>query len=330
MRDSAKKALLGSGLLRLAAGLQDGGAAILMYHSVLEDPLQQVDSLGGIIHSRAVFRQQMELLAREFHPVGMDELAILLRGEEKIPRRCVVVTFDDGYRDNSENAASILEQVGVRAAFYVTVGCIEKGQLPWPSRVRFALRSTGRKAWTDPAGALWPLQTEAGRDRAFAKACEYCCRLAGTAQEQLVAAIETELETETPPGSKQLMMNWDEVRKLSERGHVVGSHTLSHPNVAHLPQRDVQVELEQSRACLEKHLNRPVAHFSYPCPALSPHWNEQTIEACRRAGYETAVVTDGGLAHKRDNPLCLRRVRPSKTLEGLRWNLEWAFAGRAM
>jgi peptidoglycan/xylan/chitin deacetylase (PgdA/CDA1 family) len=330
MRSFAKKALLGSGVLRLAAGFQGTGAAILMYHSVLEDPSQLADSLGGIIHSRPVFRQQMELLAREFHPLGMDELTVLLRGEEKIPERSVVVTFDDGYRDNFENVLPILDQVGVKAAFYVTVDCIEKGQLPWPSRVRFALRTTRRKTWTEPEGALWPLEAEADRDRAFAKACEHCCKLAGAAQEQLVAGIESELEISIPPGSRQLMMNWDEVRKLTERGHVVGSHTLSHPNVAQLPVEDVRVELAESRACLEKWLNRPVVHFSYPCPALSPPWNQQTVEECRRAGYETALVTDAGLARKQDDPLCLRRVRPSKTVEGLRWNLEWAFAGRAM
>jgi hypothetical protein len=218
----------------------------------------------------------------------------------------------------------------VPAAFYVTVNCIANGLLPWPSRVRFALRTTGRKSWTDPADTQWPLESAEDRDRAFAKACEYCCRLAGAAQEQLVAGIETDLDTSLARGSEQLMMSWDEVRKLVERGHVVGSHTLSHPNMAQIPVADARVELEQSRACLEKELSAPVKHFSYPCPALSPHWSEQTVEECKRAGYETAVVTDGGLARRQDNPLCLRRVRPSKIVEGLRWNLEWAFAGRKM
>lgn len=330
MKQLAKKAVLGSGLLRLAAGLQGRGAAILMYHSVLEDPSKQADSLGGIIHSQPVFRQQMELLAREFHPVSVNELAVLLRGEGKIPERCVVVTFDDGYRDNFENATPILDGFGIRGTFYVTVNCIERAQLPWPSRVRFALRTTRLNNWTDPAGTLWPLETEAGRERAFAKACEYCCRLAGDEQEQLVIAIENALEARIPPDSNRLMMSWDELRKLTDQGHVVGSHTLSHPNLAQILCADARAELDRSRSTLEKQLNRKVSHFSYPCPALSPHWNEQTVEECRRAGYETAVVTDGGIARKGDNPLCLPRVRPSKTVEGLRWNLESAFAGRAM
>jgi peptidoglycan/xylan/chitin deacetylase (PgdA/CDA1 family) len=330
MRNFAKRALLGSGVLRLAASLRGTGAAILMYHSVLDSPSQQADSLGGIIHSRSVFSGQMELLAREFHPLGLDELAALLHGKEDIPARSVVVTFDDGYRDNSEIALPILDQFGVRAAFYVTVDCIEKGLPPWPSRVRFALRTSSRKTWTDPTGIAWPLQTEMDRDRAFSKACEFCCRLAGAAQEQLVARIKDELEIGSLPGSDHLMMSWDEVRRLAERGHVVGSHTLSHPNMAQIPIADARIELEQSRTLLEKHLNMPVTHFSYPCPALSPHWNEKTVEECHRAGYQTAVTTDGGLARKENDPLFLHRIRPSKVVEGLRWNLECAFAGRAM
>jgi peptidoglycan/xylan/chitin deacetylase (PgdA/CDA1 family) len=329
-KDLAKKTLLNSGVLRLAAGIHGSGAAILMYHSVREDPSSQADSLGEIVHSQRVFQGQMELLASEFHPLSLDELATLLRASEKIPERSVVVTFDDGYRDNFEIAMPILNRIGIAATFYVTVGCVEKSRPPWPIPVRFALRTTRRKTWKDPSSTLWPLETDAERERAFGKACEYCCKLSGVPQEALVRAIETELDAGSPPGSEQLMMDWDEIRKLTEQGHIVGSHTLSHPNVAQLPTVDVPVELANSRACLEKQLQRPVKHFSYPCPALSPHWNEQTIQECRRAGYETAVVTDGGLVRKCDNPLCLRRVRPSKIVEGLRWNLEWAFAGRKM
>jgi peptidoglycan/xylan/chitin deacetylase (PgdA/CDA1 family) len=46
-------------------------------------------------------------------------------------RRAVAVKFDDGYRDNYEIAAPILEKAGVPATFYVTVDCVESGKLPW-------------------------------------------------------------------------------------------------------------------------------------------------------------------------------------------------------
>jgi len=89
-------------------------------------------------------------------------------------------------------------------------------------------------------------------------------------------------------------------------------------------------EFAESKRKLEEVLNSPVIHFSYPCPALSPHWTERTVEMSRQIAYQTAVTADGGLVRRRDNPLCLRRIRPTKEVSGLRWNLECAFVGRAM
>jgi hypothetical protein len=65
----------------LAGRLHGKGAAILMYHSVLEDPGSVADSLGGMIHPRAIFEGQMELLAWEFHPVSLNQVGRFVRGE---------------------------------------------------------------------------------------------------------------------------------------------------------------------------------------------------------------------------------------------------------
>src|SRR5271167_124855 len=55
IRDWTKRAILASGALRFAGGLQGPSAAILMYHSVLLDPTRESDSMGGIVHSEPVF-----------------------------------------------------------------------------------------------------------------------------------------------------------------------------------------------------------------------------------------------------------------------------------
>lgn len=122
------------------------------------------------------------------------------------------------------------------------------------------------------------------------------------------------------------MMKWDHIRALAQQGHLVGSHTMTHPNMAYIDFREARHEMAQSKQRLEGQLNTTVTHFSYPCPALAPHWTEQTVIASRDVGYETSVTTDGGVVRKRDNPLSLKRVRPTKTVEGLWWNLECAFA----
>jgi peptidoglycan/xylan/chitin deacetylase (PgdA/CDA1 family) len=328
MKDLARKAVLRSGLLRMATGLRGRSAAILMYHSVMEDPRCQDAFLGGIVHSRDAFRGQMELLARRYRPASLDQVRHFVRGEGELPDHAVVVTFDDGYADNYEIAAPVLKEVGVPATFYATVECVEQRKLPWPARLRFVFRNTKKGSWADSSGKTWPLASGVERGKAILLSCDECCKLVSTAQEKYVARVEDELDTRAPAESGALMMNYDQLRALVEQGYTVGSHTMTHPNMAYISAEDARRELTESKQRLEQQLNAAVAHFSYPCPALSPHWTEQTVAASRDAGYETAVTTDGGLARQGDNPLRLKRVRPTKTVEGLWWNLECVFAGR--
>lgn len=330
MKSLAKKAVLGSGVLRLAARAQGGSAAILMYHSVRRKPREVSDLLGGIAHSEAVFRGQMTLLAREFRPITLELLADCLRTGRELPQRAVVVTFDDGYADNHEIAMPILNETGVSAVFYITVDCIEKRRLPWPGRLRFPFRTTRKICWRDPSGKKWSLANDAARESAFACACEICCRLVGTAQDAFVADVERGLETFALPEAGNSMMTYDQISALIRHGHLIGSHTMTHPNMAYVSHEEAVAELAQSKARLEQQLACGIAHFSYPCPALSPHWNEFTAKASGKAGYETAVTTDRGLVRLGDAASRLKRVRPTKTVEGLRWNLECAFAGRAV
>jgi peptidoglycan/xylan/chitin deacetylase (PgdA/CDA1 family) len=329
IKNLAKRALLDTGVLRLAAKLHGKGAAILMYHSVLEDPDREVDSLGGIIHSREAFQGQMEMLAKKFRPVPLDEVGRFVKGERELPERAVVVTFDDGYTDNYEMAMPILDRVGIPATFYVTVDCVENRRLPWPGRLRFSFRKTAKKSWSDESGTVWSLESDQGREQAYLTICDRVCQLAGAALENAVHSIEEELDARLPDDRGRLMMTWEQVRGLALNGHIVGSHTMTHPNLAFLSIEEARCELVQSKTQMEQHLATRVEHFSYPCPALFPNWTEQTTAESRKAGYQTAVTTSNGLARKRDNPLCLKRVRPTKSVDGLRWNLENAFAGRA-
>jgi peptidoglycan/xylan/chitin deacetylase (PgdA/CDA1 family) len=299
-----------------------------MYHSVLPDPLLGADSLGGIIHSEVEFRAQMELLARDFNPVSLDEVLKHIRDRKELSKRSVVVTFDDGYADNYEVAMPVLNEVGVPSTFYATVDCVENRRLPWPSRLRFAFRKTKRKIWCDAQGKSWPLNASSQNEEAFLSACDHCCQLSGLAQELFLKHVEQDLESCLPGESGSLMMSLEDLRALARHGHVVGSHTMTHPNMAYLGEDDARRELTESKRLLEQHLGTSVQHFSYPCPALSPHWIPETVALSRAAGYESAVTTDSGLARYGDDAFRLSRIHPTKTVDGLRWNLESAFAGR--
>jgi peptidoglycan/xylan/chitin deacetylase (PgdA/CDA1 family) len=249
-------------------------------------------------------------------------------GERSMPRRPVVVTFDDGYADNLEVAAPILNHFGIRATFYVTVNCVDKGQLPWIARVRHAFRSTKKCCWQAPDAGTWPLSDDRTREAAFIAASEVCARLSGDAQERIVQTIDRELDVGPIPTDACRMLTWDQVRDLARGGHVIGSHTLSHPNLAHVGDDELGIEVNESKQRIEDQLGIPVLHLAYPNPSLSQHWTARTIAASQQVGYQTAVIATPGLVRKSDDLFCLHRVAASRELNAFRWNLESVFLGR--
>ena len=91
-------------------GYQDYGTRILCYHRVNDE---KSDYLSV---SQTQFRVQMEFLKREgYQSIGLGEL---LNGF--VNGKHVVITFDDGYLDNYENAFPIMHQYG----FSGTIFCI--------------------------------------------------------------------------------------------------------------------------------------------------------------------------------------------------------------
>jgi peptidoglycan/xylan/chitin deacetylase (PgdA/CDA1 family) len=332
-KDVIKKAFVNSRALRLVGRFGPSAAVILMYHSVRGQPGQFANSIGtGIIHATSVFERQMELIARRFRPVTLEDVLLFLKGETKLPHRAVAVTFDDGFADNCEIAAPILARYGIRAVFYVTAALIGTKTPPWYCRLRFAFATTRRSEWRDPdTGRKHPLDTRDGREKAVLAAFDSCASLAGNKQEETVASIEGNLESDLRMISNDLrfMMDWDQVRRLTREGHVVGSHTLTHPNVAHVISQEIlRRELSESKREIEEAIGSTVDHFSYPHPALVPQWNEETVAMTRRVGYRSAVTTTPGPVRASADPLRLMRVGAPRPEHQFLWNLEKTFLGR--
>jgi peptidoglycan/xylan/chitin deacetylase (PgdA/CDA1 family) len=328
-----KKAMINSRALKFMNKVTTGHVAILKYHSIKDEPRLYDDSIDpGIIISTADFKEHMEIVSKQFNPVTINDVVLYALGEKKVPKRAVAVTFDDGYADNFTIAAPILEHFGIRAAFYVTVDSIGATLPPWFIRVRHAIWASRKQEWVAPPNEqIFKLENRSTRIASLHHACKQCANLVGPQQEEAVKAIEDALGVEPFVPKEPFMMTWDKIRKLDERGHIIGSHTLTHPNLAHVGEKELHWELSESKRIIENELDAPVDHFSYPNPALTPHLTKQTIAAVRKASYKTAVISaPGGPVSAGRSPSLLNRISvPSERHEFL-WTLEWTLLGRHM
>ncbi len=318
--------------MRFATRLIRPHVVVLRYHSVQENPERLRDSISlGIVHSQAVFNSHMEWIARRYAPISLEEALHSLKESRPLPRRGVVVTFDDGYRDNITQAAPVLDGMHVPAAFYIVVDSVEKRRLPWFCRLRRAFTTTKQREWTDPGPRkTFVLDGSEARRLALVHASRCCALQTGSTQEAAVARIELDLRVDAPEHEENPMMTWDDLRSLRQAGHIIGSHTMSHPNLAHLQEDEILRELGESKTRLEQELGEPILHFAYPHPILDPHWSEKTVAGTRRTGFVSAMTNTKGPVQAGDDPLILRRIRPGLDLDEFAWRLDRAFLGHTI
>lgn len=315
--------------LRLANRFNRSNIAVLKYHSVQERQDLFDDALcPSTIVPTSAFQTHMEMVAEAYDPVTMDDIVKFTRGEAKMPKKPVAVTFDDGYRDNFAIAGPILDKTGIRATIYVTAGSVGNEHPPWFVRVRHAVWSTKIQECAGLTNGILKIHDRDDRVAAARLLARRCAKLVGEELDQEVRRIEQMLEVDPFVPQERLMMDWEEIRRMAEAGHVIGSHTVSHPNVAHLSEDEMNRELKESKKMIEEEIGRTVDHFSYPNPALTPHMTETTTIAVRKARYQTAVVSTYGQMNLNCDRYSIKRTWSPPDKDQFVWNVEKALFGQ--
>lgn len=327
-----KTGLTATRTLDFACRLVKRRVVVLRYHSIADSPSKFEDVLlPGVVHSLSVFREQMELIACRYCPVNIDQVAGFLGGKMKMPPRAVAVTFDDGFADNFEIAAPVLNRLGIQALFYVIVDSIEGHRAPWFCRLLYAFRRVRKTEWPDStAGRVHVLRTPEQRWSAFLVASERCARSSGRNQQTTLSRIEQELEVEPLRPEQCPMMSWDQLGYLQRAGHLVGSHSLTHPNLAYVDAHTQRREIFESKALLESRLGTEVRHFSYPNPIMSPNFNGDTLQLTKQAGYATAATVVAGPVSRGQEQHAIRRTSVPSTKDEFQWYVENTLLGRQL
>jgi len=321
-------------MLRLCSACRPPSAAILCYHSVSSDREGQSDCVSqGITVDANLFDEQMRILRKNYHPVTLGDIADWLNGNKQLPPRSVAVTFDDGFADNYHLAAPIMEKYNIRGTIYLAVDAVRRQELPWYCRLHYLFHKAAKTAFVlnDPeTGKVWHCGDPAENSEAERFYAKSCVVLGEEQLAQRMTQIESwfgyKLDLSNPsPG----MMTFEQAKELIRRGHIIGSHTLSHGTAGLLTTGQLHREIGEANQMLEQALDAPVQHFSYPHPyQIDPQWSDDSLKETQKTGYKTAVLTQTGLVKQETNPLLLPRLYiGNESAEQFRWTLESAFAG---
>lgn len=301
-------------------------AVVLMYHRVAQPTADPWRLCVSVEH----FASQMEMLANlgtEVVPLS----SLPSRAQESHARKCVAITFDDGYQDNLVNAAPILGEASLPATLFVATGFIGSGQAFWWDRLATALLQPGNLPASidlEIAGNRhhWELGEHARYTEAQAKPHRTWkarhrppTRRHAVLQElwqALVCIDEGERDTvlqilEDMAGKDQqsdvfaLPMSRQQLQDFKGiTGLELGAHGHSHRSLRDLSDHELQNELTKSKAILEEIAGATVCAMSYPqgiCDKRSGH-------AAAMAGFSIACTSESRAVTTRDQPLSLPRI----------------------
>lgn len=99
------------------------GVPVICYHSINKDP----SGKSSIIISKEKFRQQLQTIKDNgYTTLTMAQLNGYLFEDKPIPEKSVVITFDDGYRDNYTDAFPILKEFNMNATIFVISSYLDR------------------------------------------------------------------------------------------------------------------------------------------------------------------------------------------------------------
>lgn len=255
-----------------------------------------------------VFEEMVKYLKRNYNIISLEKAVDLLKSKESVPENAVVMTFDDGYRDNYLNAFPVLRKYEIPATIFLSVGAVNNGGILWYDAIVAAFKKTN-KTYVDLRHlnlGIYPLASRSDKLRAVKEVTMSGKRLKTNERDTLVKNILKELGTH--PENKinpRIMLTWDEIKIMKNAGIYFGSHGMSHSILSMLSSEEVEFEIAASKQLIKEKTGIDVSFFSYP-NGEADDFNEGTIELLKKRGYLAACSLIKG-ANKNTSLFALRR-----------------------
>lgn len=246
------------------------------FHYVRENYNLPFKAIHGLTPD--IFRLQIEQLSKEGEFVSSDQITDHLQNGSKLHDKAILITFDDGLKEQYEIALSILDELGVPAIFYVNPYNISDSKVSnvhqihllrsfvSASEILLFLEKTGidlKLSKEEEQRAVTHYNYDIVEDALLKYTLNF--KLNFKIKEQVINDLFNYFFSlvERLDFHNSLYMNLEMVKSLSSRGYL-GSHTFSHQPLAFLSSLELFQEFEKTDKFFKTNLIKSPKSISYP------------------------------------------------------------------
>lgn len=255
-----------------------------------------------------VFRQQLDMIGEDHTFVSESDILAWLEEKGSLPPRPVLLTFDDGYRDNYEVVFPLLRQRGIPATFFLATAHMDTGEPQWWDRVSALIAASALETADLPLLGTRGLE-ELPRWRLARDWIEAAKLVPDDERRDAVDDLSDAL------GVRSLVwpdvsMDWDQAREMAANGMTFGGHTHNHPILSRMEAPRAHEEIRIGLDRIRDELEMEVTSFAYPNGGRGD-FTDETKRSVAEMGISLAYSLSAGPALRGEiesDPLAVRRI----------------------
>jgi peptidoglycan/xylan/chitin deacetylase (PgdA/CDA1 family) len=263
----------------------------LLYHRI-GDPTDESSPLSPDLISATPdeLEAQIAHLARSYTPVSADDVVAAVSEGRGLPRKAVLVTFDDGYRDFAEIAWPILKQWRIPAVLFVPTAFPDAPDRTfWWDVLWQGVGRTDRQRVEVAGLPVLPLTTSAERRAATVRLTE--CLKSRSPLER-TALLDVMLKTlGVRPERTPAVSGWAELRRLASDGVTIAGHSRTHALLDQIDDTALAHEVLGCRDDLVREMGSSPPIFAYP----NGNFDTRMPSVLAAGGFSVGVTTVAGL-----------------------------------
>jgi peptidoglycan/xylan/chitin deacetylase (PgdA/CDA1 family) len=246
---------------------------ILMYHRIIEPEKSKLCIQAGMYVRPETFRLQMQYLAKNCNVLALDDLVEKVISKQKLPKRSIAITFDDGWVDNYESAFPILKELNLPATIFLPTSYINTNKLFWTDK--FAVLSLlFREQDADVQFLSKSSAVEKSVRKLFRSDSDFNTSLEDailnlkqvdtSERDEIINALKDFLEFDPEMLIPPQFLNWRQIEQMQASSITFGSHSHKHQQLGKLNAASVTEDVDNSLAILKAKLKKPSQIFCYP------------------------------------------------------------------
>lgn len=254
---------------------------ILVYHRI--GPMTDKWS-NDSLHPK-LFEEQIDYLSKNFGIISLNNLCEMIT-KGTIPKKAVVITFDDGYKDNYEIAFPILKEYNVSATIFLATGAIEQKKLFWWDLVNYALFHTDIESIEIEDIGTYKLSSDEEKTKAGLNIQEKLKKMDNNKKSYLINELLNLTDVHIPEKlGKKYVLSWKEIKKMNKNGIEFGAHTVNHPILTNVSHDEAKWEIINSKNSIEENLGTDIKLFAYP----NGDFNDEISALVKSLGFNSSV-----------------------------------------